>query len=42
MSEPRSSYRVSLEKLKEDGAVKVEDGDRKYFTIVKTKFIKYF
>jgi hypothetical protein len=42
MAEPRSSYRVSLEKLKEDGAVKVEDGDRKYFTIVKTKFIKYF
>ena len=39
---PRSSYRVSLEKLKEAGAVKVEDDNGKYFTIVKTKFVKYF
>ena len=40
--EPRSSYRVSLEKLKVDGAVRVEGEERKSFTIVKTKFIKYF
>jgi hypothetical protein len=39
---PRSSYRVSLEKLKADGAVKVEGEDQKSFTIVRTKFIKYF
>jgi hypothetical protein len=42
MREPRSSYRVSLEKLKADGAVKIEGEEQKSFTIVKTKFIKYF
>jgi len=39
---PASSYRVSLEKLKLSGAVKVEGEERKSFTIVRTKFIKYF
>ncbi len=39
---PTASYRVSLEKLKTSGAVKIEGEERKSFTIVKTKFIKYF
>ena len=42
IKEPLSSYRVSLEKLKVDGAVRVEGEERKSFTVVKTKFIKYF
>ena len=42
IKQPASSYRVSLEKIKQSGAVKVEGEERKSFTIVKTKFIKYF